>query len=284
MSDSETAYSYASVFSFSSTKDIEDALCQFIIKRQKEALQSQDKFTIALSGGSLPLRLAALANYPADEVFWNKWHVFYADERAVPLDHEDSNHRLCTEHFFSKVSIPAKQIHTIDVSLIDDAAEAGEELDMEELADRYEKLLIEEFANKNSVKFPKFDLILLGMGDDGHTASLFPGHELLTEMDRWVAPIEDSPKPPPRRITFTLPVLNHAAAVAFVVTGGGKASMVETVIEHPKEGMPSSRVIPHPKKEKGLQSPKDGSPPKHLFFFLDDAASAKLSHKDSFAL
>ncbi|KLO13951.1 6-phosphogluconolactonase [Schizopora paradoxa] len=279
---SETAYSYASVFSFPSTGELEDALAQFIIKRQKEALHSYDKFTIALSGGSLPQRLAALAKYPADEVFWDKWHVFYADERAVPLDHEDSNHRLCTEHFFSKVSIPPNQIHTIDASMLDDPE--SPELDMEELADRYEKLLIEEFANKNAVKFPKFDLILLGMGDDGHTASLFPGHELLTEMDRWVAPIEDSPKPPPKRITFTLPVLNHAAAVAFVVAGGEKAGMIQTVIEHPKEGIPSSRVIPQPKKEKGMQSPKDGSPPKHLFFFLDDEASSKLSHKDSFVL
>ncbi len=79
MSDSETAYSYASVFSFSSTNDLEDALSEFIIKRQKEALHSNDKFTIALSGGSLPLRLAALAKYPADEVFWDKWCVAIAD-------------------------------------------------------------------------------------------------------------------------------------------------------------------------------------------------------------
>lgn len=140
--------------------------------------------------------------------------VFFADERLVPLDHEDSNYRLCHEELFSKVpELKREQIHTIDVSLLDDA---------EELSDEYEKQLRDAFAGKSSVRLPVFDLVLLGMGPDGHTCSLFPGHELLTERTRWVAPIEDSPKPPARRITLTLPVLNKAHRVAFCLAGEGK--------------------------------------------------------------
>ena len=188
--------------------------------------------------------------------------VYYADERLVPLGHEDSNHKLNTEEFFSKVPIPQKNIHPIDTSLLGDA---------EELSDAYEKELIHEFAQKDAARFPVFDLILLGMGPDGHTASLFPNHELLTECDRWVAPIEDSPKPPPRRITLTLPVINHASKVAFVATGAGKQDMLATILDHPEEGLPCSRVRP-------VQ-------PGHLFWFVDDAASAKVNYlKTTFKL
>src|SRR5262245_61715863 len=105
-------------------------------------------------------------------------HVFYADERVVPLDHADSNNFLCNQALFSHVPIPSKNIHTLEPTLLDD---------LEELSDAYEKCLIQEFAQKDEARFPVFDLILLGIGPDGHTASLFPGHELLIEEDRWVA-------------------------------------------------------------------------------------------------
>lgn len=178
-------------------------------------------------------------------------HVYYADERVVPLDHPDSNHHLCTTEFYPKTSIPPANIHTIDVSVLDD---------IEELADRYEQQLIIQFASKDSARFPIFDLILLGMGPDGHTASLFPNHELLQELDRWIAPIEDSPKPPLKRITFTLPVINHAAKVAFVAAGEGKQDTLHVVLDSPEEGLPSSRI-----------KPANGQ----LFWFTDDAASEK---------
>ena len=185
-------------------------------------------------------------------------HVYYADERVVPLDHPDSNHKLCSDELFSKVPIPLENIHPIDPSLLDD---------IEELADTYEQELIREFAQKDAARFPVFDLILLGMGPDGHTVSLFPGHELLSEEDRWVAYIEDSPKPPPKRITFTFPVINHATRVAFVVTSSGKADTLETVLDHPEAGLPSSRVRPRK--------------PGHLYWFVDDAASEKVKYVKS---
>ena len=181
--------------------------------------------------------------------------VYYADERVVPLDHEDSNHRLCVAELFGKVPIPSQNIHTIDYSLAND---------IEELADAYEKELIHEFAQKDAARFPVFDLILLGVGPDGHTASLFPGHELLTEEDRWVAYITDSPKPPPQRITLTYPVINHAARVAFVASGDGKADTLMTVLDRPEEGLPASRVRP--------------ITPGQVYWFVDEPAVSKVQY------
>ena len=191
--------------------------------------------------------------------------VFYADERIVPLDHEDSNHRLCNELVWSKVPIPKENIHTIDPALIEPASAEGDVEDaLEEIADAYEKDLIREFANKDSARFPIFDLILLGVGPDGHTVSLFPGHPLLSEDDRWVAYTTDSPKPPPRRLTLTFPVINHAARVAFVVSGAAKADTLKTVLDHPEEGLPASRVRP--------------IAPGQVYWFVDDAAASKVEY------
>jgi 6-phosphogluconolactonase len=262
------------LYSFPTTGELTQSVAQFILKAQKESIDKHDKFTVAISGGSLPKTLTALIGNPA--VKWEKWcvcilrlinihlislssrQVYFADERVVPLDHEDSNYKLALDTLFSKVSIPSSHIHPIDTSLLDD---------LEELADSYEKELIHEFAQKDSARFPVFDLILLGTGPDGHTASLFPGHELLAEEDRWIAYIEDSPKPPPKRITLTYPVINHAARVAFVATGESKKDILHDILDEPEKGLPSSRVRP--------------AAPGYLYWFVDDAASSRVKYKRS---
>jgi len=196
------------------------------------------------------------------EAKWEKWHVYFSDERAVPFDDAESNYKLVNDEFLSKVPIPDSNVHRIDTDLLDD---------IDELADEYESQLIQSFAPKDSARFPVFDAILLGMGPDGHTASLFPGHPLLSETTGWVVPIEDSPKPPPRRITLTLPVINHALRVIFVATGAAKQDVLKTVLDNPETGLPSSRVRP--------------AWPGTLLWFVDDAASTKVTYpRTAFAL
>ncbi|KZT61833.1 6-phosphogluconolactonase [Calocera cornea HHB12733] len=241
------------LYTFPGEEPLVAALAEFIIKAQDEAIQKRDRFTLAVSGGSLAQHLAGLIGNPG--VKWDKWHIFFADERCVPLDHEYSNYRLINEELLTKVDIPAEQVHAIDTSLLDD---------LDELADEYEQGLIREFANRETARFPVFDLILLGMGPDGHTASLFPGHALLTESDRWVAWIDDSPKPPPTRITLTFPVINHAHKCAFVATGAAKEDILHTVLDKPEEGLPSSRVRV--------------AQPGMTYWFVDDAAAAKTEY------
>jgi len=248
------------LYAFPDVDALTGSLAKFIEKVQHDAIDKKGRFTLAISGGSLPKQLKKLIGNP--DIKWKFWHVFYADERAVPLDHPDSNHRLNTEELFSKVPIPPENIHTIDTALLDD---------LEELSDSYEHQLIQEFAMKDAARFPVFDLILLGMGPDGHTGSLFPGHELLTEEDRWVAYIDDSPKPPSKRITLTFPVINHASRVAFVAAGEEKQEVLHTVLDERAVGLPSSRV-----RRKA---------PGQLFWFVDDAASAKVQYpKTAFSL
>lgn len=153
-------------------------------------------------------------------VDWNKWHVFFADERIVALDHDDSNYKLQQEHFFSKTSIPAEQIHCINLSD-----------DYQEVADDYEAQLVKVFANKETVKLPVFDLILLGCGPDGHTCSLFPNHAILRETVAWIGLVEDSPKPPSARITMTLKVVVAAHRIAFVASGEAKQKILKDIFD-----------------------------------------------------
>ena len=175
--------------------------------------------------------------------------VFFADERIVPLDHDDSNFKLNNDVLFSKVPLPRENIHTINTELLDDP---------EEVAEDYEQQLIASFAGKNAVAFPRFDLVLLGMGPDGHTCSLFPGHELLTEELRWIAWLDDSPKPPAKRITLTYPVLGHAYRAAFVCTGDGKKEILKKALDGADPPLPASLVRP--------------VAPGEVFWFTDEAA------------
>nr|CCA24264.1 6phosphogluconolactonase putative [Albugo laibachii Nc14] len=198
------------------------AVGALVEKVSSSAIQTNGRFTIAISGGSLPKILQnGLGAIASAQIDFTKWHVFFADERCVALDHADSNYRACHEAFFSQVSIPRDQIYTIDP--IDDSGEA---------AKAYEDQLRNVFGEPD---VPAFDLVLLGLGPDGHTCSLFPGHPLLSERTKWVASIQDSPKPPSERITLTLPVVNNARHVAFVVTGANKADTVKSIVQNVKE-------------------------------------------------
>lgn len=226
------------LYAFPGIDSLATALRAYVISCQEAGLARHGMFKVAVSGGSLPKTLAkALLSPPSSEndtVKWDKWEIFFADERAVPLDHEDSNYRLVKEELIDKIPAdhPKPIVHTIDAKHLDDT---------QELADAYEQALVKSFASRDSVKLPIFDLLLLGSGPDGHTCSLFPGHELLRETSAWVAPIEDSPKPPPRRITLTLPVVTHAVRIAFVATGAGKKDIMKEIFEG-GNGLPCALV------------------------------------------
>jgi 6-phosphogluconolactonase len=228
----------ANLYSFSAVDALAPALRDYIIQSQALGLARHGTFKVAVSGGSLPKTLAqALLTPPTsddDVVHWGSWEIFFADERIVPLDHADSNYALLKAELLDKLPTDAHHptVHAIDESLLDDP---------QELADQYEQKLVASFASRDSVRLPIFDLLLLGCGPDGHTCSLFPGHELLREADAWVAPIEDSPKPPPRRVTLTLPVVTHAVRVAFVATGGGKKEVMKEIFEA-GNGLPCALV------------------------------------------
>jgi 6-phosphogluconolactonase len=218
-------YSFADV-----DKDLAPNLRRYVLEAQNEAIKRHNTFRVAVSGGSLPKVLAKAlltptdSKSPSDRADFSKWEIFYADERCVPLTHEDSNHKLVQEELLSKIpaELGTPKVFPIDESLLDNPQEA---------ADAYEKTLVSIFAARDSVKLPLFDLLLLGCGPDGHTCSLFPSYPQLRETDAWVLSIEDSPKPPPKRITLSLPVVQHAARIAFVGTGAGKKDVLKSIFE-----------------------------------------------------
>ncbi|KAI7849870.1 6-phosphogluconolactonase [Circinella umbellata] len=232
-------------YTFPSTDALSSGLNDFVAKRSSEAIADHGAFTVAVSGGSLPKLLSKeLRQNP--NVDFSKWQIFWADERCVPLDDADSNYRELKIQLLDTIDSD-KQPKTYTIGAF------GK--DAEKAAVDYEQQLKDYFK-----ELPDFDLILLGMGPDGHCCSLFPGHPLLNETSRWVAPITDSPKPPPERITLTYPVLDNAKAVAFVTAGEGKQDMLQQILEQPQLQLPCQRVNPK------------GS----VFWFVDDAAAGKL--------
>ena len=217
------------LYSFEDIDNLAKTLRSYVVQCQHAGFERHGTFKVAVSGGSLPNTLAkALLNpgngNPEDAVDFSKWEIFFADERAVPLDHEDSNYKLLKAELLDKIPerLGKPIVHPIDTKLLDD---------VQEMADQYQEELMRSFAAKDSVKTPIFDLLLLGCGPDGHTCSLFPGHDLLRESDAWVAPIEDSPKPPAKRITLTLPVVYHGIKIAFVATGEGKQDILRQILD-----------------------------------------------------
>ena len=234
-------------------QDLFQAAAEEIIHDAADAVAQRGRFTIALSGGSTPRNLYTLiaANASAS-LPWDQMFFFWGDERHVPQSNPESNYRMARETLLSKTPVPAANIFPVP----------AENPDASAAAESYEQTL-RKFFDVASGEFPRFDLILLGMGPDGHTASLFPETAALQEKSRlvvanWVEKLKTS------RITLTLPVLNAARCVAFLVSGTDKAAVLREVLEGnaPAEKYPSKLV-----------RPTDG----RLIWFVDRAAASELS-------
>jgi 6-phosphogluconolactonase len=206
---------------------------EMFVNASRTCIASQGKFSVAISGGSTPRKLYSLlgsAEY-SPQVDWQRVHFFWVDERCVPKEHEESNFKTAFDGLLSKVSIRGENIHRIK----------GEE-DPDKAATDYEKEVRNFFGMSG---LPMFDLVILGMGEDGHTASFFPGSNLLKERIRLAAPVYLE-RPNRNRITLTLPVLNNAAQILFLVAGHSKADVVCEILGNgrKKERYPAGLIHP----------------------------------------
>ncbi|HET9824911.1 MAG TPA: 6-phosphogluconolactonase [Chitinophagaceae bacterium] len=257
------------------TKNIDELNWQFaewMIAYTNDILQKQDRFTIALSGGSTPKKLYGLlaSSEFKDKIHWEKLHVFWGDERYVPFTDERNNAKMAFDALLNHVPVPKSQIHVMRT-----------DIDAEESANEYEELLRKYFpqASSNEPRALRdsthdsrlstidsgpttLDLTLLGIGDNAHTLSLFPGEKIIQEKKRWVKSVfvkEVNMK----RITLTAPVVNLSKRVAFLVSGQDKADAVSHVLSN--EYMPDM----YPAQ---LINPANGE----LFWFLDEAAGMRI--------
>jgi len=231
--------------------DLFQAAAEEFAQIAAKAIRARGRFTVALSGGSTPRGLYSLLATGKFNVAWDSTFFFWSDERHVPPDDPQSNFRMANEALLSKISVPPENIFRILAEKnADDAATA------------YEATLRSVFAVGPSA-IPRFDLILLGLGTEGHTASLFPGSPAVEETKRlvvanWVEKLHSA------RITFTYPLLNNAACVIFLVSGAEKADILEQILEGPG-GLPAQRVCP-----------VNG----RLLWIEDHAAAAKMPDSD----
>lgn len=213
-----------------------EALCEQVVRRilkhAEETLIKKDRFTLVLSGGSTPRGIYALmaSSVYRDRFCWEKIHFFWGDERAVLPENEKSNYRMVSEALLTKVNIPAGNIHPIPTQT----------RDAETSARSYEETLIRFFGLKKG-EFPSFDLMLLGLGRDGHTASLFPGHPALGVKDRLVVAVSQKGIPE-ERITLTLPVIDQAQWIFVAASGQDKADIVKKALENTNEDLPVRKI------------------------------------------
>jgi len=231
---------------------------QYFVEMTAEAVDARGQARIAISGGSTPKSVFELLADPHQSwrgaMPWDRLSLYWVDERTVPPDHPDSNYRMAREAMLSHVPLPAEQIHRMEG-----------ELDPEAAAARYESELRNNFRLEGA-ESPRFDLLQLGMGPDGHTASLFPHTAAIHEMSRLVA-ANHVPQLDTWRITLTWPVINHASSVFFLIAGEDKAERVREVFMGPRdpERLPSQLIWP----SSGI-----------LTLFLDKAAAALLPATD----
>ena len=245
--------SSAEIRTLTTPQELFAAAAEEVVHAANEAVAQRGRFTIALAGGSTPKSLYNLVATNARTTLpWDRMFFFWGDERHVPPTDPESNYRMAEEAMLSKVPVPPGNVFRIKTENPEAAAAAED----------YEKA-IRKFFGLELGQFPRFDLILLGMGPDGHTASLFPGTTALQEKSRlvvanWVEKMKT------HRITLTLPVLNAARCVTFLVSGTDKAPALKAVLE---ENVPAEQ---YPAK---LIKPSDGK----LIWLIDRAAASQLT-------
>ncbi|MEW6660343.1 MAG: 6-phosphogluconolactonase [Thermodesulfobacteriota bacterium] len=210
------------------------AAAQLFARQAEQAVKVRARFSVALSGGQTPRRTYEILAQPPfrDQVPWEQTHVFWGDERCVAPDDPRSNARLAREAFLERVPLPPAQIHPI--SCIGSPATAAREY----------AALLRQFFEAGP---PRFDLIFLGLGEDGHTASLFPYDRALEERRRWTAAVY-VPAQDLHRVTLTATVINQARVVAFLVAGGAKAGVLREVMQKPRDPwrLPAQLIKPEP--------------------------------------
>lgn len=231
-------------------ESISQAAAQLFIDQATRAVREHGLFTVTLSGGHTPQRTYELLAQPrrSQEVPWQQVHVFWGDERCVPLDDPQSNARMTREALLDHVPIPDAQVHPIRCAQ-----------DPEQAAEDYAAELKEYLGPRH------FDLVLLGLGENGHTASLFPGTDILEERTRWTGAVYVAEQDM-WRVTLTAPLINEAAAIAFLVAGASKAEIVHRVLEGPHD----SKHLPAQ-----LIQPVNGI----MYYLLDTKAASKLSER-----
>jgi 6-phosphogluconolactonase len=216
---------------FPNPEALANGAAEFICSQAQDSIARSGSFSLVLSGGSTPAnayqQLVTISQQ--QKLDWSSVQVYWGDERCVPPDHDLSNYRMAQQVLLNHIEIPEGNLHRM-------ACEADPEIG----ADRYEELLREQFTDQ---VFPRFDLILLGLGKDGHTASLFPNADILDEEQRWVAPVY-VPHLDSWRVSLTLPAINAARHVAFLVSGKGKANILKEIIENPTSNYPVNRIAP----------------------------------------
>jgi len=235
---------------FEDTKALAQAAADHFVAASEEAIENRGRFTVALAGGSTPQETYSRLSDPmlATKVSWRNVHLFWGDERCVPPEHPDSNYRMARKTMIQKVPIPQANVHRIQGELDPDLA-----------AEAYVEELQSVF---DSEERPRFDLIFLGLGEDGHTASLFPGSLALRETELWVLAVF-SEALQAWRVTLTPPVLNAARQLSFLVSGKSKAERLQEVLE----GEPQPEPLPAQ-----LIQPLNGQ----VTWLVDKAAAAKL--------
>ncbi len=213
-----------------------DKMANFMVERWRElsvyAIKSRGCFTAALSGGKTPVLFYRKLAAERARLQWDRTHLFFADERFVPPDSADSNYRLLSETLLKNIPIPAGNVHAVATGESDPLPAAG----------KYEEEM-KEFFMLPAAGIPEFDLVMLGIGEDGHTASLFPGDAALRDT-RHLAGAVVLDKNRHDRITLTLSVINNARMVVFLVSGKTKASVFRDVVERRNSHLPASLVTP----------------------------------------